>query len=75
MYYDQLERNEDIYKTLLRDSKNAGLQEGLQRGKIEGNTEGKLEVAKTMKRAGMNQDVIQQLTGLSKKEVDKILSN
>jgi len=51
------------------------LQEGLQRGKIEGKTEGKLEIAIAMKNAGMNKDVIQQLTGLSKDEVSQVFAD
>jgi predicted transposase/invertase (TIGR01784 family) len=40
-------------------------------GRIEGKTEGKAEVAKRMKAAGMTNEVIQQLTGLSVEEIDK----
>ena len=32
---------------------------------------GKIEVAKTMKKAGMANEVIKQLTGLSADEIDK----
>ena len=58
-----LERNEDVYKTLLSDSE----AKGLQKGKVEG----KIEVAKTMKNAGMTKEVIKQITGLSVYEIDK----
>jgi len=75
LYYDQLERNEDVYKTLLSDSLQKGKIEGIAEGEATGIVKGKIEVAKTMKNAGMNKEVIQQLTRLSKDELDKIFTN
>lgn len=60
LYYDQLERNEDVYKTLLCDSEAKGLQKG------------KIEVAKKLKNMGMTNDVIQKATGLTVEEISKI---
>ncbi len=74
MYYDQLERNDDVYKTLLSDSENKGLQKGLQEGLQKGEKAKAVEIATTMKKAGMNKDVIQQLTGLSEEDVKKVFA-
>jgi len=63
MYYDQLERNEDVYKTLLSDSKATG--------KIEG----KIEDAQKMKVLGITKEMVQQITGLSSDEIDKVFSD
>ncbi|CAL7964390.1 transposase [Gammaproteobacteria bacterium] len=68
LYYDQLERNEDVYKTLLSDSEAKGEAKGLQQGK----TEGKIEVAKAMKGMGVANDIIQKATGLNADEITKI---
>lgn len=59
-----LERKEDVYKKLLSDNE----ARGLQKGKVEG----KIEVAKTMKNAGMTKEVIKQITELGTEEVDRI---
>ena len=64
-YYDNIERSEDAYKTLLDDYETRGEV----RGKAEGLVEGKLEVAKKMKIAGMDNKTIQQFTGLSIEEI------
>ena len=63
MYYDQLERNEDVYKTLLSDYKAAGLKEG-EKAKA-------IEIAKNLKKLGMGTLEIQQATGLSTNELLK----
>ena len=44
-------------------------------GKIEGKIDGKVEVAKKMKAAGMANEIIQQVTGLSGDEIGRILSS
>lgn len=76
LYYDQLERNEDVYKTLLSDSENKGLREGLQKGKmegkVEGKIEGKIEIAKNLKKLGVSNETIRQATGMSADEIDKL---
>jgi predicted transposase/invertase (TIGR01784 family) len=41
-------------------------------GKIEGKLESKIEIAKNMKDAGMPKETIQQITGLSIDEIDRI---
>ena len=66
LYYDQIERNEDVYKTLLSDSE--------AKGKAEGMIEGKIEDAKKMKEAGLTKELAQQITGLSTDEINKIFS-
>ena len=43
-------------------------------GRVTGRYEGKIEVAKTMKKTGMTNEIIKQLTGLSADEIDKIFS-
>lgn len=72
LHYDYLERNEDVYKTLLSDSENKGLQEGLQKGKIEGEKEKKIEIAKNLKKLGMDNEIIKQATGMSTDEINKL---
>ena len=60
-----------------------GLKEGIEKGKIEGRLEGiaegkkearksKLEIAKNLKRKGMDIDTIAEVTGVSKEEIEKL---
>ena len=50
----------------------AGLAEGLAKGKAEGVVEGRKEVAKNMKEMGLTLEQIEQATGLSKVEIEKL---
>ena len=46
-------------------------EKGIEKGRIEGKIEGKIEIATKMKAAGMTDDTIQQITGLSADEIAK----
>ncbi|NDV58676.1 Rpn family recombination-promoting nuclease/putative transposase [Bacteroides sp. 519] len=49
-----------------------GLEKGLEKGRAEGRTEGLLEVARKMKSNNIPIQTIQELTGLSLKEIEKL---
>jgi predicted transposase/invertase (TIGR01784 family) len=57
MRYEQETKSEMDALALLRHSE--------EQGRVQGKIEGKIEVAKKMKAAGMNNEVIQEITGLS----------
>ena len=63
-------------KTLLSAAKDEGLAEGWQRGKEEGREEGKklekLEIAKKLRKTGMSVEEIQRITGLGKKDIERL---
>ena len=49
-----------------------GLQEGRREGRQEGRLEEKLSIARNMKQAGMSDDMIIGLTGLSTEEIEQL---
>jgi predicted transposase/invertase (TIGR01784 family) len=60
LYYDQLERNEDVYNNLLTDRE----AKGKAAGKIEGEKTKAIEIAKKMKNAGITKEAIKKITGV-----------
>jgi len=62
------------YQNSMMDSNyNSGRIEGVIEGRMEGRIEEKIEIAKKMKAAGITNEVIQQVTGLTKDEIDSEL--
>ncbi len=49
-----------------------GLSQGKEQGKIEGKTEGKIEVARSLKEAGIAVEIISRSTGLSIEEINRL---
>ena len=74
--YSREER--EIYENSLkyyRDIKNVvdtAYEDGELKGKIEGKIEGKFEIAKKLKRMGLNVEQIIEATGLSKEEIENL---
>ncbi|MDR1924341.1 MAG: hypothetical protein LBQ66_08200 [Planctomycetaceae bacterium] len=56
----------------LEKGRNEGLKEGRNEGRKEGRLTALTEVALTALRNGISEDQIQELTGLTKKEIRKI---
>jgi len=62
------------YQNSMMDSNyNSGKIEGIMEGRIEGEKVKAIEIAKKMKAAGITNEVIQQVTGLTKDEIDSEL--
>jgi predicted transposase/invertase (TIGR01784 family) len=70
-YIDSLNSYRD-YENTLDYAEAKGKIEGKIEGKVEGKIEGKLEIAKNAKSLGFSIEQIQQLTNLSKEEIEKI---
>ena len=51
---------------------NKGIEKGRKEGREEGKREGLLETVKAMKEAGLSIEQIQKISGLTKKEIEKI---
>ena len=51
---------------------NKGLEEGLEKGKKEGIKEGNINTARRMKKASFEISVIQEMTGLTREEIEKL---
>lgn len=49
-----------------------GIQKGIQKGKKEGMQEGIEAIAIKMKKQGLSIQLIQQITGLSKKKIEEL---
>ena len=49
-----------------------GMEKGMAEGKAEGKAEANMENARKMKVLGMSDDVISQVTGLSKADIDSL---
>ena len=49
-----------------------GLKRGLKRGKLEGIKEGKAQTAIQLLKEGLDTEFIAKVTGLSKKEIDRL---
>ena len=51
---------------------NKGLEEGIEKGKKEGIKEGNINTARRMKKASFEISVIQEMTGLTSEEIEKL---
>ena len=62
----------------IKEGKKEGIKEGIKKGKKEGIKEGErvkvTEIARKMQRAGMAKEIIQETTGLSIDEINKVFS-
>ena len=68
-YYRDMENSLDLkYAKGLKEGK----EEGLKEGKEEGLKEGQLNIARNMKTLGLDWQVIQETTNLSKEEIEKL---
>ena len=71
---------EGLYMSLLdeilregrEEGREEGIKEGEERGKQEGIQEGRKETAKKMKTKGMDIQIIEEITGLNKEEIEKL---
>ncbi|WP_432961561.1 Rpn family recombination-promoting nuclease/putative transposase [Treponema sp. OMZ 840] len=61
-----------LLKSFEMDARRAGINEGIQQGFADGSYKKSLETAKLMKQARCELDFIMQMTGLTKKEVEKL---
>jgi predicted transposase/invertase (TIGR01784 family) len=61
-----------IAEMLRAEGREEGRTKGREEGRKEGRGEGKLEVVKNAIREGIEPTLIVKLTGLSKKEVEKV---
>jgi len=81
--YDKFVENTRYRLSMVESNFNAGKLEGIKEGKVEGEATGvakgekikAIEIATTMKNAGMNKEVVQQLTGLNEDEIDKLFAS
>ena len=68
------EKDEEMIKnTQIRRATEAGINEGISQGISQGMDAGKKEVAKSMLEDGMDVEKISKLTGLSIKEIQKLI--
>ena len=56
----------------LAEGRAQGVAEGLAKGIAEGRMEQNIANARSMKLAGLDYEIISQVTGLSKDEIDKL---
>jgi len=70
-YEDSLKYYRDI-KNSLDTAREEGEKKGLIEGTLKGKIEGKIEVAKSMLQKGMNISLVQEITGLPEKEIEKL---
>ena len=70
--YDKFWDRVSSEKTLMEGRYEEGMKEGMEVGKQAGLEEKALEIARNMKAAGMAEDLICKMTGLSKKEIEDI---
>jgi predicted transposase/invertase (TIGR01784 family) len=68
------EFREEFMQTLGSQLKDQGKEEGKEEGKREGKREGKEETAKELIKRGVDMDIIEAATGLSREELKKIAS-
>lgn len=77
LYEESLKIYRDIQgviDTAYHDGEKTGLEKGRTAGKAEGKAEEKLEVGKSCIRAGLPNEMIHHITGLSAEEIEKIRS-
>ena len=60
------------YNSAMAEVKEKGLAAGLAKGRAEGRTEEKNELVKKMLEKKMNIDLISELTGLTKEEIENL---
>ena len=75
---EEMMRIIDLRKKAIWDENQAkytAREEGLEEGRKEGRKESKLEVAKKMLEEKMDIEIIEKVTGLSKEEIKKLISN
>lgn len=74
--YDEFWDAVRVEKTLVSDAVRKGMQEGMEKGMQEGRLEGErlkqLEIARNMKKKGIDIDTICEITGLSMKDLDNL---
>lgn len=74
-YEEEWKMYNDYYNTLdyaKKEGREIGLAEGRAEGRAEGLSEGILSVAQNLKKMGMSIEQIQQATGLTAEEIEKI---
>ena len=64
-----------IYSKGVDDGIEKGIKEGVEQGKIEGAKEEKIQIAKNMLQRGFSKQEIMDITGLTKKEIEELISN
>ena len=52
-----------------------GVDDGIEEGKIEGAKEEKIQIAKNMLQRGFSKQEIMDITGLTRKEIEELISN
>lgn len=62
----------NVFATAIEDGKAEGLAKGLAEGRAKGRAEGRTEVAWNLLLKGMSEDFVQQVTGLSEKEINDL---
>lgn len=72
MSLDENERLEAYKRKLAVWDYNMNIIEATKKGKEEGIEEGKIEIAKKLKEKGLNAQEIEEITGLSNKEIEKL---
>jgi predicted transposase/invertase (TIGR01784 family) len=76
MEYDKHELWRMDYAATMRNAARKGLAEGMdkgmEKGRTEGKMEGKMETAQIMKSKGFSIADIADVTGLTKKEIEKL---
>ena len=70
--YEIRERSRLTYNTEMNEAKRKGLAAGLAEGRAEGKSEEKKEIAKKMKEKGLDIELIQELTSLTKDEINSL---
>ncbi len=71
-----IEKERDpLYKDGLQKGEEKGIEKGKKQGVVEGSKDAKITIAKAMLEQNMDIEMIVKLTGLSKKEVDKLATN
>ena len=76
---ERMQRIADLREKAILDEKaiyakglDDGIKEGLEKGIKEGKQKEKLEIAKKLKKEGMNTELIAEITGLKIKEIAEI---
>lgn len=75
MSSDENERLEAYKRKLAVWDYNMNIMEATKRGKEEGIVEGKAEIAKKLREKGLNAKEIEEITGLTKKEIEEMFSS
>ena len=72
MEYDKHELWRMDYAATMRNATRKGMARGIEKGMEKGRAEGKIETARTMKSKGFSIADIADITGLPKKEIEKL---